>query len=66
MSAKAVTTVIEICLAHCQDLPTSKRILLYRGLAELCTSEAQAAELRRVALELESADRRCREFPFNQ
>lgn len=64
MNKSAIDTVLEICLQHSMELPSHKRVALYRGLAELCTDKTQSAELRRAALELESADKRCREFSF--
>lgn len=56
--------VVSFCLDHADQAPVSRRIVLYRGLAEVCADEQECAMLQSLATELEAADHRCREFAF--
>lgn len=56
--------VYDFCLEHAFEVPVSRRVRLYRGLAEFCANTQEAARLHLLADELERADRRCREFKF--
>ena len=62
--SKELATVILFCLKHADDAPVTERVSLYRGLAEFCGEPKRAAEFRRQADALESADFQCREFAF--
>lgn len=62
--SRSMQVVIETCLTHAESLPPMKRAELYRCMAESCGTEQEAADLVLLASDLESADRRCREFAF--
>jgi hypothetical protein len=62
---QALAVVIEEARLREHDLPIARRVLLYRGLAEICGDAAETRELIQLAHDLESAERRCREFRFN-
>jgi hypothetical protein len=56
---------MEFCLENAEQVPVSRRISLYRGLAEICGDLQEQKELRDMAADLEAAELRCREFRFN-
>jgi hypothetical protein len=56
--------VLKFCLEHAQNAPVWRRVRIYRGLAEICGNEPEAAALTKMADDLEQADKRCREFVF--
>jgi len=64
MQSEPFKTIIEFCLEKSHEVDIPKRIKLYRGLAEFCGDMQQGADLFRRADELETAERRCREFRF--
>ncbi len=64
MNAAQLQTIIEEARSREDQLPVSRRVLLYRGLAELCGEPHEAARFNMLANELEQADLRCRQFQF--
>lgn len=62
---KAVADLIYFVLEQCQDQPVHRRIQLYRGLANICGVESEAAQLKSLADALEKQDALCREFIFS-
>ena len=64
MNNAELTVIIEEALRRESDLPVSRRILLYRGLANLCGDVPTSAHFRTLARDLETTERRCREFRF--
>lgn len=57
--------VIAFCLAHAPSAPVQHRVLLYRGLAEICGDPQNAANFRSLANDLERAESNCRQFAFD-
>ena len=64
MNNAELTVIIEEALRRESDLPISRRILLYRGLASLCGDMPTSTHFRALASALETTERRCREFRF--
>lgn len=64
MNTAELAVVFEEARRNETSLPVPRRILLYRGLANLCGDVLLSAQFHDLADELESADRRCREFRF--
>lgn len=56
--------VLDFCLEHVESAPLSKRVFIYRGLAEFCGDDSLSREFLQLASDLESADRRCKECAF--
>ena len=65
MNHNELMIILEESRSREADLPISRRVLLYRGLAHLCADMREAAQLRALAADLEAADRLCREFKFS-
>lgn len=63
--SRAMQVVVDFCLEHAEEAPVRRRVLLYRGLAEFCADDAQAALFRKLSDDLEALDLRCREFAFS-
>lgn len=61
---KGMDTVVNFCLEHAESAPVSKRVSLYRGLAEICSDKFLTANFNSMADDLEHADSLCREFHF--
>lgn len=61
---KDLESVLEAAMAHTHQLPMSKRISVYRGVALVMGNGEQAETLRKLAAELEAVDQRC--FAFAQ
>lgn len=55
---------LEVLLRASVNEPIRNRCAVYRTAAEWCGNEVEATKLKRLAAELEAADRRCREFAF--
>lgn len=60
-----IRIVLEVALESAPSLPVSKRVLLYRGLAELCGNLHEARKLRGLASDLDACDRKSRQFQFD-
>lgn len=52
-------------MEQAETQPIRKRVEIYRALAAFAGDPADSRDLSRIADELESADKRCREFSFN-
>jgi hypothetical protein len=65
MRSEHQKAVMDFCLENAEQAPVSRRVLLYRGLAEICGDLREQKNLKQMAADLETADRRCREFRFN-
>ena len=63
-ASNSLVEVVNFCLDHAEQVPVTRRVSLYRGLAEICADAQESAALNKLADELEAADRRCREFAF--
>jgi hypothetical protein len=59
-----IQVVVSVCLEAADTLPASRRVQLYRSLAEICGCPTEASQFKALANDLEAADRRCREFAF--
>jgi hypothetical protein len=60
----ARVSLIHFVLTAAEQEPVSRRIGLYRGLAEICGDERESAQLRDLADHLEGVEKRCGEFVF--
>ena len=56
---------LDVLLRAAANEPVRNRCAVYRTAAEWCGNEAEAAQLKRLASDLEAADRRCNEFTFH-
>lgn len=56
--------VIEAAMNSGMKFSIAKRVVLYRGLAEICGDPAEGAKFLQLAEELELADSRCQQFAF--
>lgn len=64
MNPEQLQVIIEEARRNEASLPIRRRVVLYRGLANLCGDLLQNAELQKLANELEQADQRCQQFQF--
>ncbi len=64
MNAEQLTVIFEEARSREESLPVSRRVVLYRGLANLCGDLRIAADLNARADELEAACLKCRQFEF--
>jgi hypothetical protein len=55
---------LELLLRAAADEPVRVRCAAYRTAAEWCGRPEEASRLKKLAAELEAADRRCQEFAF--
>lgn len=60
----ARTLLFEAVMESAERRPVAQRAQLYRAAAEFAGSPRGSAEFVALAEELETADRRCREFGF--
>ncbi len=56
--------LIDFVLESAASAPVSKRIRIYRGLADVCGSESEHNQLNKMADDLEAVELRTREFHF--
>lgn len=56
--------LIQFVLDSALQAPVSKRITLYRALADLCGQTEEGKRLEVLAAQLECAEKNCREFAF--
>jgi hypothetical protein len=56
--------LVQFVLEQSAEQPLSRRISLYRSLAEIVGNQKDTLRLKRLAEELERADKRCAEFTF--
>lgn len=52
-----MNTIIGFCLEHAGQVSMPRQVLLYRALAEFCGDATDAALFRRMADEIESAEK---------
>jgi hypothetical protein len=64
MPSESFKEVMRRWLDQAPALPVSRRIKLYRGLAEFCGDPKDRQSFLQIASELEGAERHCREFVF--
>lgn len=64
MNPEQLQVIIEEARRNEASLPIRRRVVLYRGLANICGDLLQNAELQKLAAELEQADQRCQQFQF--
>lgn len=56
--------LIDFVLESAASAPVGKRVRIYRGLADVCGTEAEHRQLNRMADDLEAVELRTREFHF--
>ena len=64
MAETALKAVIRASLDGSKDWPVAQRILIYRGLAEICGDPDDGLKFLQLANDLAAADERCRAFAF--